>query len=75
MSPGGLRIDGRLVLTERGEPDPTEEVTDGYDAFAADDEDRIVGLDMHFEGSRPPFWVREGWAREARYNPLPPGAD
>lgn len=38
------------------------------DAFADDDEDRIVGLDMHFEGSRPPRWVRELLASEARYN-------
>jgi hypothetical protein len=28
------------------------------DAFAEEADERILGLDMHFEGSRPPRWVR-----------------
>lgn len=58
-----------------GEPDPAEEVIDGYDCFAADDDERIAGLDMRVEGKRPPFHILEEWDRDAKYDPLPPGVE
>jgi hypothetical protein len=46
---------------------------DEQEAFAAGDQDRIAGLGMVFEPARPPPWVREAWARDAKYDPIPPG--
>lgn len=43
------------------------------DAFADDDEDRIAGLDMRFEGKRPTKTTVRAWARDALDDPLPPG--
>lgn len=55
---------------------PAEEVPDGMlDAFAADDEDRICGLNMVFETRMPPKWVRRVWQLDAECDPLPAGVD
>jgi hypothetical protein len=39
-----------------------------FDAFAADDEDRIAGLDVNYEpvhSPQAPRWVRKAWRLEA----------
>lgn len=72
MTAGRLRSVGHSALTPHGEPALTEEETHG--AFADDDADRIVGLDMCFEPLHPPAWVRRLWEVDAKYDPLPPGS-
>lgn len=71
----GLRPWKSLGLTEVGEPDPAEGTQDGQDAFAADDEDRIAGLDMHFEPDYPSKLTKRAWARDAKDDPIPPGLE
>jgi len=45
------------------------ETYDGEQAFADDDEDRIVGLDMpwYYAGPNPDYSTRRVWKREAKY--------
>lgn len=45
------------------------------DDFAERTDPRIHCLNMHVEGSNPPFWVRESWERDARYGALPRGPE